>query len=475
MNALVHCLVPSLLLLALLPRPAMGAAVDRSVVPAEARWVVGLDLNAVHTTELGRELTDLLAAKTPRSDSTELKLDPQKVLAAIGSITAYGTSFANTPKEMDGVLLLQGSAELRKLAEGYVAQATVTTPDQLQQLTDLPCEAYLVHGEIIVGFPKEPIILVSRSKAQLTKALELYRTHKGSLVNASSPLNALLPSDNSSVLVAASVVPAAEVFGAQEGPHARVLQMAKAGSLVLNLDASNTTASLRLSASSEEMADKLQKIVQGIAAMVSLAETSDKQLTEFLQSVNTTREGTFVSTRLTYPTDGIVRIVHNLRQELEATPNGHVAPLHDDAGSQTIARWTADAAIGQPVPTAEGLVFHTIENVPLKNGMIITITGQREDGENARLDCVEIAPAGGGTPLVFEAENMKLSHYRVEAAPFASRGRLILAVDKIAKARFEFPGADGAYTIKVRYVDESDGKATFSLSTREPTPAADPQ
>jgi hypothetical protein len=474
MNSIVHCLVPSLLLLALLPRPAMGAALNPAIVPTDARWVVGLDLNAVRETELGQELTDFIKAKTPGSDSGVLKLDPQKVLAAIGSVTAYGTSFAHSPKEMDGVLILQGNADLRKLAEGYIAQATVTTPDQVLQITDLLCEAYSIHGEIIVGFPKEPIILVSRSKAQLTKALELFRTHQGSLAGAPSPLSALLPGGNS-VFVAASVVPAAEVFGAQDGPHARVLQMASAGSLVLTLDASNTTALLQLSASSDEMADKLQKIVQGIAAMVSLAETTDKQLTDFIQSVNTTRDGRIVSTKLAYPTEGIVRIVRNLRQELETIPSPNGDAHHGDDRSQIIAQWTADAAIGQPTPTAESLVTHTIENVALKNGTIITLTGHRNDGENARLDCVEIIPTAGGTPLVFEAENMKLNHYRVEPVPFASRGRLILAVDETAKARFEFPGADGSYTIKVRYVDESDGKATFSVATREPESEATPE
>ena len=68
---------------------------------------------------------------------------------------------------------------------------------------------------------------------------------------------------------------------------------------------------------------------------------------------------------------------------------------------------------------------------------------------------------------------MKLSHYRVETVPFASKGKVIMVTGDTGTARFEFPGADGTYTIKVHYVDESDGKSTFSVSTQEPDQAAE--
>lgn len=456
--------------LPLLPLAGMAVPFDPAVVPAEARWVVALDLDTLRSGKLGKELTDSLSVPLGNADVADLKLDPQKLLATVGSVTAYGTNFSQHEKEMDGVLILQGTANLRKLAEGYVAQATITTPDSVVQIKDLPFEAYSLHGEVVIGFPKEPIILVGRSRPQLVKALEVFRTHKGSLNGAATPLNALLPRTPNVFLLAASVVPAAEVVGAGNGPQARILQMANAASLSLGTDEKTTSAHLLLSASSEEMADKLQKIIQGVAAMVSLTETSDKELAEFLQSINVARDGNTVVLHLAYPSEGVLRLVRNLRTAAD-TPAHHGAgpgPGALEEDGNVIAQWTADQTIGQPTPTVEGLTTRTIEKVALKNGTQITITGRRNEGENARLDCVEILPSAGGQPLVFEAENMKLAHYRVEAVPFASRGKLIMVTAESGTARFEFPGIDGTYTIKVRYVDESDGKSTFTFSTKDP-------
>jgi hypothetical protein len=211
--------------------------------------------------------------------------------------------------------------------------------------------------------------------------------------------------------------------------------------------------------------------------MLSLTETSDKQLAEFLQSVKVTQNAKTVTLALAYPTEGIVRMVHSV----EAMHNPGPRPSRNDNrrppenNGRVLAEWVADQQIGQPTPTAEALVTRTIENVALKNGAIITLAGRREDGENARFDCVDIAAAGGGAPLHFEAENMKLARYSVEKLPFASGGRDIMLSSDTGTARFEFPGVDGTYTIEVRYVDESDGKSTFTVSAKDPAPPAGPE
>jgi hypothetical protein len=60
----------------------------------------------------------------------------------------------------------------------------------------------------------------------------------------------------------------------------------------------------------------------------------------------------------------------------------------------------------------------------------------------------------------------------VEKSPFASGGKdIMLTNHPVGNARFEFPGVDGTYTLKIRYVDENDGKATFTVSILDPEPA----
>ncbi len=463
--------------LALLPLAAARAELDPSIVPAESRWVVSLDLDRVRASLLGQELLDLIELpEFGRSDVASLRPDPQKILATISSVTAYGSTFSKDPKQMDGVLILQGTADLRKLAEAYIAQATVSTPEAIQTLKDLPFEAYQLPNNVTFAFPKEPIVLLSQSPAQLVKALDVFRHHKGSLARMPSPLTALLPKPGNTSLVAACIAPGADELADGDGPQARVLQMANAGSLAVGTDAQTTTAQIALVANSPELAEKLQKIVQGVAAMASLTETDDKQLAEFLRSVNVTRDGNRVSLHLAYPTEGIVRMVKGFTAPPppKADGNNHASP-HIDASGEIVASWTADQDVGQPAPNAEGLVTRTIADIALRNGTIITLTGHRNQGENARIDCVEIISAQGGQPLLFEAENMKLSGYRAEPVPFASRGKLIITTKEAGTARFEFPGADGTYTLKVRYLDESDGQSTFTVATKAPDEPAPEQ
>jgi hypothetical protein len=298
------------------------------------------------------------------------------------------------------------------------------------------------------------------------------------MAKASSQLGALVPKSDNFYLVAACVVPNGEGMLPTGGPQARILQMAEMASIAIGEGGGKTSAQVQLVASSDEMGEKLVKILNGVGAMLSLTETSDKQLAEFLQSVKVTQNAKTVTLTLAYPTEGIVRMVHSV----EAMHNPAPRPSRNDNRRQqpenngkVLAEWVADQQIGQPTPTAEALVTRTIENVALKNGAIITLAGRREDGENARLDCVDIAPAGGGAPLHFEAENMKLARYSLEKLPFASGGRDIMLSADTGTARFEFPGVDGTYTIEVHYVDESDGKSTFTVSAKDPAPPAGPE
>jgi hypothetical protein len=53
-------------------------------------------------------------------------------------------------------------------------------------------------------------------------------------------------------------------------------------------------------------------------------------------------------------------------------------------------------------------------------------------------------------------------------APFASGGMLIGHLGYFASAQFEFPGTEGDYMIKVRYLEESTGTTRLALSVREP-------
>jgi hypothetical protein len=145
-----------------------------------------------------------------------------------------------------------------------------------------------------------------------------------------------------------------------------------------------------------------------------------------------------------------------------------VAEAQPDASGQTIATWKADQDLGSDQPDERIFTVRDIPNVPLAAGAIIRITGKRDGGEHVRVDYLEIQPVAGSNPaLKFEAEYMKLSRYQVENSPSASGGKVIMTRDHNATAELQFPGAAGDYNLRLHYLDETDGKSTFTVSVEE--------
>jgi hypothetical protein len=462
-----------------LPLLAVGptqAALNPAIVGADSQWLLHLDLNALRESTLGKELVSLAAKNQPPIANGSVQIDFQKLLATIGTVTAYGANLVPDPEKLDGTLVFQGTPDLRKIAEAFVAQATITTPEKITELKDLPFEAYSVDGQLMLGFPKEQIVIVSKSKAQLVKARDVFSGAAPSLAKASSsPLLSLVKQPGRPYLLAASVVPT-EKFFAEGAPQARILQMANSGAVSVGENNRLTSAHVQLVASSDDAADKLSKILQGIAAMVSLAETTDKQLAEFLQSVKVERSNKNVTLDLAYSSDRLVEMLRTMQQQNEnrrtarRQPTPPTPPVPVEAPKipgKIVGQWAADQDFGSIMPTADTLTTHKIENVTLATGTSIIVTGQRNDGEHARLDYVEVTPAGGGQPLRFEAEAMTLNNYQRENLAFAS-GKRVVRTDANGSAQFQFPGVDGAYNVNVRYLDEKDGSAKFTVSIKDP-------
>ncbi|MBK9989244.1 MAG: hypothetical protein IPP19_00530 [Verrucomicrobia bacterium] len=455
--------------------PLTRADFDPAIVPADAKWILHLDLNAVRESPIGKELTALIEKNAELPESANLQIDVKKVIATLGSATAYGTTFSKDPKEIDGTLILQGTDELRKIAEGLAAQFSVSNPEIVTEVKGLPFSAYSIKGEVTVGFPKEPVILVSRSQPQLLKAHDLCRGKGPAAARGPSSLKGLIPKTRPLLVVAASEVPNTDGLFPENAPQARILKMASSASIAIGQSDKLTTATIQLVATDDELSEKLLKIVQGLTAMLSLAQSDDKQLSQFLQSVKAERNGRTIFVSLAYPTDGLIQMIHAIEESDRQQRNNRNNNQRQQPAivGKIVDTWVADKDTASDGIASENLLSRTVENVALKNGTAIILNGQFDKGEFGRIDNIKITPAAGGQPLRFEAENMKLSHYRVEKTPFASGGKLIkIENTQTGTARFEFPGVDGSYTLKIRYFDENDGQATFTISTQDPEPTA---
>lgn len=455
--------------LAVFPFTPSYAALDAKLVSADARWLIHVDFNLLRESEIGRELLAIAAKTHSTSTDGPVSIDFQKVLATIGKATAYGANLAPDEKLIDGTLIIEGTPDLRKIAEGYVAQTMLSAPNDITEIKDLPFEAYSIPGDVFVGFPKEQIILVSKVKSQLARAHELYRGKGSSMAQASSSaLRELIPQSRDSFLVAASTVPGETMTG-EGGPQARLIKMAQAASLSLGEKNQQTFTTIKLVADSNDTADKLQKIVQGLVAMASLAHSDNKDLEQFMKSVTVDRQNLAVQLNAFYSSKGLIGMIQNMQQHQERVAQ----QVETDGPGKTIATWKADQDLGSDQPNEKIFTVREMTSVPLVAGAIIRLTGNMDGGEHARIDYLEIQPVDGSSPsLKFEAEYMKLSRYQVEKSPAASGGKLILTRDRNAVAELQFPAATGNYHLRLHYLDETDGKSTFTVSVEEPTAEA---
>jgi len=438
------------------------AAYNPAIVGADARWVVHADLNGLRASTLGAELISALEKAQAESTQGAFGLNFQKVLMTVGTLTAYGSNLAKDPAAIDGVLIAQGTSDLGKIAESILLQGTFAQPDSITEVTDLPFPAYAINDpkappatrmQLIVAFPPEPIVLLSKSRAQIVKARDVFRGAERSLTKVpGSPLTALAAKAAGAYLFAASVVPTDSLFP-QNAPQARVLQLANSGALAFGEEGENTFIFTELKASSTQNAEKLLKIVQGMTAMLSLAETNDRQLAEFLNATVAAREGDVVTMRLAYPSARLVQMSQMLRTPASAKPSANRQQAI--TSGKPVAEWSAQADTSNP--DENGVHWRVIENVPLRNGDSVTVGRALNGGDGARFERVEIIPAdGAGSPLVFSTEMMRSIRGTMWQVPF--------------------PGADGRYTLKVAYRPDRERKAMFAVSVGNlrPTPPTAP-
>lgn len=459
-----HLLRPLTLAAGLLAATAAQAALNPALVSADARWLVHADLDALRTTALGQELVSAIEKAQAGATGGTIGLDVAKVLKTIGTLTAYGTNLTSDPKAIDGALIAQGTPELRKIAESALLQGTLAEPKVFAEDTSFPFPAYTIAEpnakaedkvQVFVAFPPESVIIVGKSKAQLLKAHDVVRGSAPSLAKApGSPLGRFAAGATGAYIFAASVVPTENMFP-ENAPQTRMLRLANAGALALGERGESTFAHAELLASSGANADKLTKILQGMVAALSLAETTDKQLAEFINSTSVSRSGEVVKLDLAYSSARLATMVQSLRASMEKPAARAPAPPTPITSGRTLAEWTATASATPDSDPANASVTRTIENVELKNGATITLGWRLNGGKGVRYQRVEVTPAQGGAPLVFRSDMMQAGNNRGAQT-----------------ARFSFPGADGTYSLRVTYANDPDGKAAYAVSVRDPRPAA---
>lgn len=302
------------------------ATPNPSHVSADAVWACQADFQAMRETALGKEFIKFLRSQQFAASRNFLALNTDKFMEAIGSITAY------EEKDGSGGILIHGSDGLRKIAEGLLVQETLGNREGFvcTEVKDAPFPTYSVRrkhqskdvkldGELLLAFPPEPVILIAESQPQIQLLRDVLLERKNSLAKTPDAVLAesMRNAGNAYLYVGTTTLPNEKTDG--NSPQSRILRLSKAASLAIGENGPQTFARGHLLAGSEETAVKLLKVVEGLAAMLSLAESKDADISAFLNSVKVQKTNQTITTEMSYPSARILSMFQTLLRRLGDT------------------------------------------------------------------------------------------------------------------------------------------------------------
>lgn len=298
--------------LAGLPCLAPAGPLQKSQVPADAKWVLHLDLEAALNSELGRFLAKEVDRRLRRpladlKSNHGLEVDWRK----LQSLTVFGTEFGSRPDE-DGVVLVRTSLNLPglldKIAEDGASNGSLTREKKGERVQ------YSLNEEVHGAAGGNGVFVLSKSLARLDQALAVVEG-KGANLGASKTFSRLPAAPDGFIFLGL-----AEGFSTSAAvpPQAKMLRQSDGGQLVAGEKAGQIFATLNLSTKDAEAAGQIHQVLQGLLALAAMNQTENKDLQRLVQATKVSTNNTLVNVNLELPASNIIsRISKELRKREE--------------------------------------------------------------------------------------------------------------------------------------------------------------
>jgi hypothetical protein len=257
-----------LALLAGLTRPAAADQLDRDLIPAEARWLVHVDLEALGRSRLYERLLE--------EQDFELELPEEDELAFLANVDFFGgdvksvTAYGNAPDTEDAVLMVVASEKIEEALSALRVHLSVrdvrSGQHVLQHWTQADEDESMYSWLATRPGGGERVLLVGKSRSTLTHAVDVMQGSAPSQAGSPSPALTTRPSPGSIFFAAANDLSRLAEFD----PSSRVAGLTRALSVDLGENAG--TVFLYLVADSESAADtrQVQQVLQGLTALAGL-------------------------------------------------------------------------------------------------------------------------------------------------------------------------------------------------------------
>jgi hypothetical protein len=281
---------------------AFASPLERKEVPADAKWLLHLDVDALRETTVGKYIF---------SEVLDKKLnDAKKAFPLIGvlvgniqSLTAYGNE--TTRHDRNGVLLIKTDAESEKKLETLLqaGMAGVTQGFTVEKLDIKDADVYKVNKDLFVHPLHNGRLLVGKSQSELEKARQVLATGAGSL-SESKAFTGFGNTEHGFFLVgiAEGLGESAKMF-----PQAKILQMAEGGQLSVGEKEEKLNFRLALKSRDQESCNQMQQVIQGLIALVSLTQSDNKELNSFIQTLKIDKGENLLKINLSFPVSDAIK------------------------------------------------------------------------------------------------------------------------------------------------------------------------
>jgi len=273
-----------------------ATTLQKTIIPAEADWMIHFDLEKFTTTQIGKSLLSEEGALPLKKKNAQFKKKYQiDLLKDIKGITIYGIG----KEEKKTVACLRGNLKRDYLLGLLAAEETHT---------EIPHGKYTIHNwnhhEYGV-FVDEKLALMGTDEDTIKMALDVIAGKKANI--ASSSLMSYLSEIPSNAFFTALAKDISSM--AEHAAKVFVFKKTESALLTLTEEKENLNLKLNFSVKTLEDAKNMESVIRGLISLASMQiQETHKELMPHLERINISTEGKKVRVEFSYPSKEMIDI-----------------------------------------------------------------------------------------------------------------------------------------------------------------------
>ena len=275
-----------------------SSELQKSIVPAEAQWVIHVNVEMVKTTRFFNAFKDEeLFAQVEKRGAWLDKRFQFNPLEDVKAVTLFGKK-----GEEDAVVCVHGNFDKDHL---------LSLLDFDEDHKELTHGQYLIHNwdnDSYGVFAKDDLVMFSGSEEALKAALDAVSGKTKTI--KTSPLNALIQSVPSGAFLTGAAGNIAALLEGEHDKEAAILKKTEAAVFSLREAGENMSMKLNLKTADPKDAENIEQVVKGLLAMADMYKDQIPAEIKIPKDIKTAVKGNNVTIDISYPVKELVQLIY---------------------------------------------------------------------------------------------------------------------------------------------------------------------